>query len=126
MGTALVTGGCGFIGVISRVCWPSAATACACSTAGLADAPAGVEIRKGSILDKATLASAMEGVQLVFHLAANPNLWRPDPRTLHQVNYEGTCRVLEAASNAGVERIVYTSTESILKKSMPATARRRR
>jgi dihydroflavonol-4-reductase len=111
-----VTGGCGFIGrhlttllaqrgygvrVLDLQDWP--------------DAPAGVEIRKGSILDPVTMASAVEGVQLVFHLAANPNLWAPDPRTFHQVNYEGTCRVLEASAKAGVERIVYTSTESILK-----------
>jgi dihydroflavonol-4-reductase len=116
VGTALVTGGCGFIGrhlttllaqrgygvrVLDLQDWPGA--------------PAGVEIRKGSILDPVAIASAVEGVQLVFHLAANPNLWAPDPRTFHQVNYEGTCRVLEAAAKAGVERIVYTSTESILK-----------
>jgi dihydroflavonol-4-reductase len=111
-----VTGGCGFIGrhlvtllaqrgygvrVLDLQDWP--------------DAPIGVEVRKGSILDRATMAKAVEGVQLVFHLAANPNLWAPDPRTFHEVNYEGTCRVLEASAQAGVERIVYTSTESILK-----------
>ena len=116
VGTALVTGGCGFIGrhlttllaqrgyqvrVLDLRDWP--------------DAPAGVEIRKGSIVDPATVASAVEGAQLVFHLAANPNLWAPDPRTFHEVNYVGTCRVLEASAKAGVERIVYTSTESILK-----------
>jgi dihydroflavonol-4-reductase len=116
VGTALVTGGCGFIGrhltallaqrgyqvrVLDLQDWP--------------DAPAGVEIRRGSILDPAAVASAVDGVQLVFHLAANPNLWAPDPRTFHLVNYEGTCRVLEASAKAGVDRIVYTSTESILK-----------
>lgn len=116
LGTALVTGGCGFIGrhlttllaqrgyqvrVLDLQDWPGA--------------PAGVDIRRGSILDRDVIASAVEGVQLMFHLAANPNLWAPDPRTFHQVNYEGTCRVLEAAAKAGVERIVYTSTESILK-----------
>jgi dihydroflavonol-4-reductase len=51
----------------------------------------------------------------VFHLAANPNLWAPDPKTFHEVNYEGTLRVLEASQKASVPRIVYTSTESILK-----------
>jgi len=116
VGTALVTGGCGFIGrhltillaqrgydvrVLDLQEWP--------------DAPAGVDVRKGSILDAATMASAVEGVQVVFHLAANPNLWAPDPRTFHRVNYEGTVRVLDAAAKANVERIVYTSTESILK-----------
>ncbi len=116
VGTALVTGGCGFIGrhltillaqrgydvrVLDLQEWP--------------DAPVGVDVRKGSILDAATMESAVDGVQVVFHLAANPNLWAPDPRTFHQVNYEGTVRVLDAAAKANVERIVYTSTESILK-----------
>jgi dihydroflavonol-4-reductase len=61
------------------------------------------------------MADAVRGMGLVFHLAANPNLWAPDPKTFHEVNYEGTCRVLEAAAAAGVARVVYTSTESILK-----------
>src|SRR3954468_19771739 len=113
VGTALVTGGCGFIGrhltsllaqrgyqvhVLDLQDWP--------------DAPAGVEIRRGSILDPAAVASAVDGVQLAFPLAANPTLWAPAPRTFHLVNYGGTCRVLEAAAKAGVDRIVYTSTES--------------
>lgn len=116
VGTALVTGGCGFIGrhlttllaergyrvrVLDLREWP--------------DAPAGVEIRKGSIVDPTAVAGAVQGTQLVFHVAANPNLWAPDPRVFHEVNYEGTLRVLEAAAKAGVGRIVYTSTESILK-----------
>jgi dihydroflavonol-4-reductase len=114
--SALVTGGCGFIGrhltnllvelgydvrVLDLQEWPGA--------------PRGVDLRRGSILDRAAVASAMEGIGTVFHLAANPNLWAPDPRMFHEVNYEGTCRVLEAAGKAGVSRFVYTSTESILK-----------
>jgi dihydroflavonol-4-reductase len=114
--SALVTGGCGFIGrhltellacrgyrvrVLDLQDWP--------------DAPPGVEVRVGSILDRKALAAAVEGMDLVFHLAANPNLWAPDPRTFHQVNYEGTCRVLDAVARAKTSRIVYTSTESILK-----------
>lgn len=116
VGRALVTGGCGFIGrhlstllvrrgyavrVLDLQDWP--------------EAPPGVEVRQGSILDRATMTEAVAGMTIVFHLAANPNLWAPDPHTFHEVNYEGTCRVLEAALAAGVPRIVYTSTESILK-----------
>lgn len=77
--------------------------------------PANVELRQGSILDRAALARASDGVDRVFHLAANPNLWAADPTTFHEVNYEGTCRVIEAAAAARVSRFVYTSTESILK-----------
>jgi dihydroflavonol-4-reductase len=113
---SLVTGGSGFIGrhlvsllasngdkvrVLDLREWP--------------EAPSGVEARRGSILDRGTLDRAMAGVDRVFHLAGNPNLWAPDPQSFHDVNYQGTCRVLEAAAKAGVTRIVYTSTESILK-----------
>jgi dihydroflavonol-4-reductase len=115
-GRALVTGGCGFIGrhltellvrrgygvrVVDLQEWP--------------EAPRGVEFWQGSILDRPLMEKAVAGVDVVFHLAANPNLWAPDPKTFHEVNYEGTVRVLEASQKASVPRIVYTSTESILK-----------
>jgi dihydroflavonol-4-reductase len=74
-----------------------------------------VEITIGSITDAAAVRQAMQGVDRVFHLAANPNLWAPDPKQFHEVNYLGTCRVLEEAARQSVKRVVYTSTESILK-----------
>ena len=116
----LVTGGCGFIGrhlvsllaargdrvrVLDLADWPRGSEAL----------PPNVEMRRGSILDKVALAAACGGVDTIFHLAANPNLWAPDPNTFHAVNYEGTMRVLEAAAASQVSRFVYTSTESILK-----------
>jgi dihydroflavonol-4-reductase len=69
----------------------------------------------GSITDPVAVRKAMAGVDRVFHVAANPNLWAPDPKQFHEVNFVGTCRVLEEAARQNVERIVYTSTESILK-----------
>lgn len=74
-----------------------------------------VEYFHGSILDQALLQTVMEGASHVFHLAANPNLWVADKNEFHQVNFMGTRAVLEAARRAGVQRIVHTSTESILK-----------
>nr|WP_298689344.1 NAD-dependent epimerase/dehydratase family protein [uncultured Dongia sp.] len=118
---SLVTGGCGFMGrhlvsllsargdrvrVLDLRDWP---------TSPAMPLPANVELRLGSILDKAALSRASAGVDRVFHLAANPNLWAADPATFHEINYEGTCRVIDAASAAGFSRFVYTSTESILK-----------
>jgi dihydroflavonol-4-reductase len=57
----------------------------------------------------------MAGVARVYHLAANPNLWAADPDEFMKTNYRGTLAVLAAAAEANVERVVYTSTESILK-----------
>ena len=72
------------------------------------------ELRAGDVRDPEAVARAMDGCDTVFHLAAIPTLWAPDERMFYTVNYEGTCAVLEAAAKAGVERTVYTSTESIL------------
>jgi dihydroflavonol-4-reductase len=56
----------------------------------------------------------MRGCQEVYHLAANPQLWVRQRSLFHQVNYLGAVNVLEAALDAGVRRVLHTSTESIL------------
>lgn len=73
------------------------------------------QVTLGSITDHAAVRRAMTGVDRVFHAAANPNLWAPEPGQFNEVNFVGTCRVLEEAARRGLQRIIYTSTESILK-----------
>ncbi len=68
----------------------------------------------GNILDSRALYNAVRGCERVFHLAANPYLWDQNPEVFNQVNYQGTKNVIEAARQAHVQRLVYTSTESIL------------
>jgi dihydroflavonol-4-reductase len=53
----------------------------------------------------------------VYHLAANPNLWVRDRHEFEAVNHAGTVNVLEEALAAGAERVLHTSTESILTRS---------
>ena len=60
--------------------------------------------------EPASLRAAVRGCRLVFHLAADYRLWAPDPRQLYQSNVNGTANLLDAAAEAGVSRIVYTST----------------
>lgn len=112
----LVTGGCGFIGrhLVQQL---AARGECVrvLDLRPLDAAPQGVEQVTGSITDSSAVARAVDGCERVFHLAANPNLWAPDPKSFDEVNHQGTRRVLEAAQKAGVQRFVYTSTESILK-----------
>jgi dihydroflavonol-4-reductase len=69
-----------------------------------------VERATGDLRDPASLASAVQGCELVFHLAADYRLWSKNPRDLYDSNVEGTRHLLDAAGRAGVERIVYTST----------------
>jgi len=112
----LVTGGCGFIGwhLVEQL----AARGEGVRVLDLRPMRAqlqGVEQVIGSITDPVAVARAVDGCERVFHLAANPNLWSPDSSGFDEVNHQGTRRMLEAAQKAGVQRFVYTSTESILK-----------
>jgi dihydroflavonol-4-reductase len=116
---AIVTGGAGFIGshlvgrlvasgrrvrVIEKPCAP------------VAHLPREVEIVHADVRERASLDGAMRGARWVYHLAANPNLWARDPAEFDRVNHRGTVHVIDAAVAAGVERILHTSTESILTK----------
>ncbi|HEY1949784.1 MAG TPA: hopanoid-associated sugar epimerase [Bryobacteraceae bacterium] len=69
-----------------------------------------VERVTGDLRDPASLASAVQGCELVFHVAADYRLWSKNPQDLYDSNVEGTRHLLDAAGRAGVERIVYTST----------------
>jgi dihydroflavonol-4-reductase len=64
----------------------------------------------GDLRDRASLDRALEGVQRVFHVAADYRLWARDPRDIHESNVTGTQNLLDAARRAGVEKFVYTST----------------
>ena len=79
-----------------------------------ADFPSGVEFIQGSILDSPLLHRAFEGVTLAFHLAGIAHLWARDLQDLQRINYEGSQRVLEAATGADLQRIVYTASETVL------------
>jgi dihydroflavonol-4-reductase len=73
-----------------------------------------VECVLGDLCDAASWRSALEGVQRVYHAAADYRLWATNPREIYQTNVEGTLRVLETARAAGVQRVVYTSTVGTL------------
>jgi dihydroflavonol-4-reductase len=69
-----------------------------------------VERAEGDLRDPISLDRAMKGVRQLFHVAADYRLWTRDPNELYQSNVEGTRRLFEIAGNAGVGRVVYTST----------------
>ncbi len=69
-----------------------------------------VEIVEGDLQDPHSLKKAVRGCQGVYHVAAHYALWAQDPSTFYKVNVEGTKHLFRAAQEAGVERIVYTST----------------
>ncbi|MBV8810029.1 MAG: NAD-dependent epimerase/dehydratase family protein [Acidobacteriaceae bacterium] len=69
-----------------------------------------VEPVTGDLREPDSLAKAVSGCDLVFHVAADYRLWSKNPQDLYQSNVEGTQNLMQAAEDAGVERIVYTST----------------
>ncbi len=73
-----------------------------------------VELTEGSVEDPASLARAVAGCRYVFHVAADYRLWVRDPEAMFRTNVEGTRNVMEAALDAGVERVVYTSSVAAL------------
>ena len=74
----------------------------------------GVEETQGDLLDRASIARAMKGCQGVFHCAAMYTFWSPNPEEVYQVNVEGTRTLMEEATKASVEKVVYTSTVSTI------------
>ena len=75
---------------------------------GIADLP--VEAVSGDLRDPASFGSALDGCRELFHVAADYRLWAPNPAEIFASNVEGTRNILQAAADAGVERVVYTST----------------
>ena len=117
----LVTGGGGFIGshlaeallaaghhvsILDNFCTGNRA-----NLHGLADR---IEVVDGSVTNLNAVTSAMRAVDWVFHLAALPSVQRSveDPLSTHEVCATGTLRVLEAARQAGVGRVIYAASSS--------------
>ena len=68
------------------------------------------ETFEGDLRDKGSLERAVKGCTMVFHVAADYRFDVGDPDEMYKSNVEGSRNLLEAAGNAGVARIVYTST----------------
>jgi len=70
---------------------------------------------EGSILDEDLLATAMEGVFSVVHLAARSSVPRSiaHPMAAHEDNTTGTARVLEAARAQGDVQVIVASSSSV-------------
>ena len=73
-----------------------------------------IEICEGDLVDPASIRRAVQGAGTVYHVAADYRLWARHPEEIYRANVEGTRAVLEAAGDAGVKRIVYTSSVGAL------------
>jgi len=119
---ALVTGASGFIGanviraLIAGDVSVRALVRETSSTVTLQGLP--IELAYGDVEDFESLKMAMQGCTIVFHLAALNTFWDRNPAQFYNVNIGGTRNVLAAAAEAGVERIVHTSTWAVVGRPM--------
>ncbi|MDC0719782.1 NAD-dependent epimerase/dehydratase family protein [Nannocystis bainbridge] len=72
--------------------------------------PARVERVEADVLDRDRMRTLVRGCDVVYHLAAVYRTWVPDPKVIYDVNVTGTANVLAAAAEAGVRKVVYTSS----------------
>lgn len=114
----LVTGGNGFIGsAVARALLGDGyrvVVALEPGSDGRNVADLDVEKMTADVRDRAAVRRAVEGCRGVFHVAALYRFWAPDDRQFYEVNVDGTRNVLHAAGEAGVEKIVYTSSVGTL------------
>lgn len=111
---SLVTGANGFIGSAVTRCLLAAGHEVQClirpgsDRSNIDGLP--VEITEGDLRDIASLKRAITNCENLFHLAADYRLWVPNPDTMYDINVKGTQTLILAAAEAGLRRIIYTSS----------------
>ncbi|MFQ6121544.1 MAG: hopanoid-associated sugar epimerase [Dehalococcoidales bacterium] len=73
-----------------------------------------IEIVIGELRDRISLDRALDGCDVLFHVAAAYTFWAPDPRIIYETNVQGTENALAAARDRGIKKVIYTSTESTI------------
>jgi dihydroflavonol-4-reductase len=114
MPQALVTGGTGFIGshVVRRLLSEHVTIRCLARPGSkrlnLEGLP--IEIAEGDLCDVASLKRTVAGCQMLFHVAADYRIWARHPEEMDRINVQGSRDLLQAAADAGVQKIVFTSS----------------
>ena len=68
------------------------------------------EVIYGDLRDRESLKIALVGCNTLYHAAAYYSLWSRDKKLIYDINVHGTRNILESALDAGVQKVVYTST----------------
>ena len=68
------------------------------------------EVAMGDLCEPESLRKAMQGCDVVFHVAADYRICVRDPDQMYKANVEGTRAVIDAAQACGVRRVVYCSS----------------
>ena len=113
MATHLVTGGAGFLGIqTARALDARGERVRILDILPPTDVPPGIEVVQADILDRARVAAAMDGVDVVHHAAAMVPLTK-STAGFWRVNVEGTQNALDGARAAGVAFFIHVSTSAV-------------
>jgi dihydroflavonol-4-reductase len=108
-----VTGATGFVGAhVARAALEVGAELrlLVRASSNKANLPTRAERVVGDLREPAKFAAALQGCDALIHVAADYRLWVPDPAEMYKANVEGTRELLRLAREAGVARVVYTSS----------------
>ncbi len=73
-----------------------------------------LDIIEGDLRNTPSLKQAVSDCNTLFHLAADYRLWIPDPENMYKTNVDGSRNLIMAATDAGVNKIIYTSSVATL------------
>lgn len=112
---ALVTGGGGFLGlyIVEQLLNDGNEVRVFCRGSYPSLQQLNVDLVQGDIQDKAAVTAACTDVDVVFHVAAVPGIWGPWEK-YHGINTVGTQNVVAACHENGVQRLIYTSSPSVV------------
>ncbi len=111
---ALVTGGGGFLGlaIVKKLRARGDEVRSFSRGAHPALGELGAESVRGDLADAAAVLQAARACDIVFHVAAKAGVWG-SADSYHRANVVGTSNVLDACKEAGISRLVFTSTPSV-------------
>lgn len=69
-----------------------------------------VQVVVGDLTNPDSFRQHLAGVDALYHVAADYRLYARNPQEIYTSNVGGTRNVLEAAAEAGVPKVIYTST----------------
>lgn len=73
-----------------------------------------IEHVTGDLRDIPAFAAQLTGCTALYHVAADYRLWARNPKDLYDTNVDATENLIRVAAEAGVARIVYTSSVAVL------------
>ncbi|QDT37856.1 NAD-dependent epimerase/dehydratase family protein [Stratiformator vulcanicus] len=114
-GLSLVTGGGGFLGryIVEQLVAKGLPVRVFCRGDYDFLDELGVETFRGDLTDENAIRAACEGCETVFHVAALPGVW--GPRSVYEAtNLTGTEHVIEGCRSAGVRKLIFTSSPSVV------------